>query len=247
MVILSGISLIYIVFILCQIPYYFSAFKGEVPLIRADGYSPYAAYARDGFFELCRVVVLNVVLLLAANILCKDPRTENRPLKSFNIGIAILTMILIATAFSKMMLYIAEYGLTPLRILTSVFMVFLAAIFIAVVVMQFKQFSIARFGAITGAMLLCALCVCNVNKVAVTYNAEQYLAGNLENFDVLSVYEAGPAAFEVGYKVWQSNMLEEEEQAILGDELGFLNDKAKWAKGTTEDSLAYYNIRLINW
>lgn len=205
-IVLVAVCGLYAVFISCQLPYYFSAFSGSTPM----GWLSYSDYARQGFFELCRIAAINLLLLAALNILCKKPRPENKLLRIFNALLALITLLLISTAFSKMALYINTFGLTIPRVLPSVFMVFLAVISIGVIVMQKKAFSIVRVSLIAGSVLFCALCLVDADGFVVRYNTERYLAGTLTEYDTGILYRSGsagvPFAAEVYYETTDLNL-----------------------------------------
>ena len=165
--VLGAVSVVYVLFIGCQLPYFFSGFAG----VRPEGYSIYSEYARQGFFELCAIAAINLGLMAVGGGFCRTSVRQSRLLRGLNLALCGLTLLLVATAFSKMLLYMAAYGLTPKRVCTCVFMLFLAGVTVAVMVLQFKRFSIMRFAAVFGAGLLCALCLCNLDAQIDRYNA----------------------------------------------------------------------------
>ena len=60
---LGALSVVYLVYLFSQLAYFFNAFRGLLP----EGYDfSYAEYARRGFFELCAVAGINLVLLMGA-------------------------------------------------------------------------------------------------------------------------------------------------------------------------------------
>ncbi|HWP98785.1 MAG TPA: DUF4173 domain-containing protein [Syntrophomonadaceae bacterium] len=211
---------LYVLFIGSQLPYFFSAFIGQRP----DGWLVYSEYARSGFFELCRIAAINLSVLLIANFFSKSagrvndtdilpgadcPKSESlssssttKILKILNSLLAILTLILIATAMSKMVLYIGAYGLSMRRLLPCLFMVLLAVICGGVVALQKWQFSIARLAVGAGVAMLCALCLFDPDSFVARYNAERYLSGTLSNFDVAILYRSGPAGVDSALKVY---------------------------------------------
>ena len=114
---------LYVVFFISQWDYYISGFVGYLP----EEFS-YAEYAREGFFQLCTVAVINLVIILSIVVFMR--RNIDRPsvtLKIVSITFSLCTLILISTAIAKMIMYINNYGMTELRITTSAFMVFLAS------------------------------------------------------------------------------------------------------------------------
>lgn len=195
--VLGTISCLYLVFIGSQLPYFFSAFIGHRP----EGWQIYSEYARRGFFELCQIAAINLTLLAAANLLCKRPQSSNFIMKTFNCILSLLTVLLMATAFSKMALYIGAYGLSIRRLLPCFFMVFLAIVCGGVIALQRWQFSIMRLSITTAALMICALCLLDPDGYVARYNAERYLSGTLESFDVSILYQSGPAGVEPALKV----------------------------------------------
>ena len=93
-----------------------------------------------------------------------------------------------ATALSKMVLYMGSFGLTRLRILTSVFMVFLAVIVIAEAVKLFVgRLQVIRLAVVLGAVLLIALSLSNVDGQVARYNVEAWRSGRLDSLDMDTV------------------------------------------------------------
>jgi hypothetical protein len=198
-VVLGTVCVIYTVFILSQLPYFFSAFTGNRP----DGWLVYSLYARQGFFELCGIAAINLAILTTSNLTCKKQRPDSLLLRAFNVTLASITLVLITTAFSKMLLYIDAYGLTMIRLLPCVFMVLLAAVFIALIVLQKWNFSIVRFALIFGAVTICVLCLSNPDAIVVRYNADRYLSGTLNEFDTSILYRARTAGIQPAIKVYE--------------------------------------------
>jgi thiamine transporter ThiT len=85
-ILMSSLTILYFVFIGSQLPYFFSAFAGQRP----EGWQIYSEYARSGFFELCRIAVINLLVLTASNIMSQQPR-KNILLKILNALLALLT------------------------------------------------------------------------------------------------------------------------------------------------------------
>lgn len=159
------VCLVYLLFIGLQAKYLFSAFAG----IRPEGFT-YAEYARQGFFELCDIAVLNLVVLVGANCFSRTRRSENAWLRRGNVLLAVLTFLLIATVMSKMALYIYAYGLTEKRVITMVFMIWLLVVFLMMIIWQYRKLPIVRIAIMTGAVLFCLLCVVPVHDCIGAFN-----------------------------------------------------------------------------
>lgn len=235
--VLCLICCLYIVFIGSQIPYFFSAFAGQRP----EGWQIYSEYARSGFFELCQIAAINLSLLTLANLFCKKPQ-KRYILKILNCLLSLLTLLLIATAFSKMALYIGVYGLSIRRLLPCLFMVFLTVVFIGVIVLQKRQFSIVRLSAFAGTLMICALCLLNPDGFVAGYNADRYLAGTLKSFDVKILYQSGPAGIDPALKVY-SMTADKDLKAELKEYIYHQRQESAKSLGQSRDSLQKKLVR----
>ena len=189
---LAPIILLYLLFFLCQIPYFTGAFGGTLP----EGYS-YSEYARQGFFELCAVTVINLVVIILSHLFAKASENGEKPasVRAFSVVFCLLTLSLIASALSKMFLYISEYGLTRLRFYTSWFMILLAAVFIVVIIRKL----IPRLPGVkvlfaVFTVCLAALCFCDPDARVAQYNVESYLSGQTDSIDKESLYDLSESA-----------------------------------------------------
>ncbi len=176
------LSLCYLVYLFSQTAYFFSAFSGLLP----EGYKfTFADYARRGFFELCYIAGINLVLIFLMIILAKK-KDEKLPavLKGFGCFIGVFTLAVIATALSKMVMYIDNYGMTVLRIGTSSFMVFMAVVFAAVIIRCFTdKVKILQTALITASVIIIALGAVNIKAVSAKYNYNAYVSGKLKTID----------------------------------------------------------------
>ncbi len=113
--VLTGLfCLLYLLFFLVQTKYLFGAFTRTLP----EGFIV-SEYARQGFFELCKVMTINFVLLWLITRLSSGSVRKNRPEKAVCIILLAESMLFAVVAFSKLMLYISCFGFTPLRLQSS--------------------------------------------------------------------------------------------------------------------------------
>ena len=106
-IIVTGmLSVVYLTFSMVQILYLFIG-KMNLP----DGYT-YSSYARQGFFQLLAVCIINLILVLVCLSFFKD----NMILKVILTVISGCTFIMILSSTLRMIMYIEEYDLTFLRI-----------------------------------------------------------------------------------------------------------------------------------
>ena len=187
---LTSLNLIYIVFFAVQAVYFFSAFSGGLP----EQFS-YAEYARRGFFELCGVAVINLAVLTVSHLFAKrEPKTEPKMLRAQTLTISLFTMLLIATALSKMIMYIDRFGLTQLRVLTSWFMALLFFIFLIISVRQTVRFNAAKLMVICSVLWFLVLSFCNIDGLTAKYNISRYQNGTLEELDISALGQLSDAA-----------------------------------------------------
>ncbi len=177
--------LVYLLFFISQGEYYLAAFTGTLP----EGTS-FAEYARSGFFELCAVSGINAFVMLLVSMFTKLGKNGKTSISQrvASLFLSLSTLVLIATAISKMMLYINEYGLTQQRVYTTWFMIVLAIGFIFAIVKQIApRFNFVVFFLAAFILLYSALALVNVDSFIVKNNADRYISGELVTFDASSM------------------------------------------------------------
>jgi len=206
------ILFLYAVYFVSQWKYYLSGFTGILP----QDFS-YADYARQGFFELCAVSVVNLLLIVFISILTK--RGENGSsaiLKLVTTLFCLCTLVLISTAIAKLIMYIDCYGLTPKRVYAMWLMALIAIVFLLIALGQFlkKSKTVALCMTVT-ILLFTALALCNVGSLCAQYNAQRYLSGSLETFDANATQELGHAGIPALVKV-ATEMDKEKDPVLYG-------------------------------
>ena len=187
----TPICVFYVLYIAVQFNYFTAAFGGTLP----EEYS-YATYARKGFFELCTVAVINLCVIAGMNLFLKR-REDGNPSVAMKVYCTLLsgfTVLLIVSALSKMVLYINEMGMTPLRIYTSWFMLVLVVFFVLIIVAQFTKLRFCRAAFAGFALMFAILCFSNVDGMIAKYNVNAYRTGRLETVDFGVLEELGDAA-----------------------------------------------------
>lgn len=159
------LCMVYVLFIGLQGTYLFSAFSGVIP----QNFT-YAEYARRGFFELCGIGAWNLVILWCAGAFSRTESRKHRGLSVLTVLLSVLTLLLIATAVSKLGIYISVYGLTVNRIIPMVFLIWMALVFVCVILHQKYEIRTVRICIMAGAVLFCLLCVFPIESWAESYN-----------------------------------------------------------------------------
>ena len=150
--VLISVNLLFLVFVWIQFTYLF----GGQANVTLEGYT-YAEYARRGFFELLTVSVLTLGLILGLHRLVRSETGWQRKifngLSSLMVG---LVLVILASAFQRLLLYEAAYGYTQLRLYPHVFMIWLAVTsvwFLVTLWLWPDRFAFGAFLAVLGFVL----------------------------------------------------------------------------------------------
>ncbi len=181
------IALCYVVYLVSQFSYLFGAFSGNIPHSVNISLSE---YARRGFFEMSTVALINLGLIGLGAIISKRDEKDNlsRLYKIFAVFFSVFTLILIATAMSKMALYITELGLTEKRILVSVADIILSIVFICVLIKIFKNnFPYMKIIMYTALIFVTLYFVISPDLMVARFNTHAYLSGRHKTIDMETI------------------------------------------------------------
>lgn len=195
----------------------FAALFGGRSFIEARGLT-YSEYARRGFFELVTVAVLVMTLILILDFVTKRESVSAQRL--FLIGCTLLvamTVVVLASAFQRMTLYEQAFGFTQLRVYTHIFMVWLAVMLSAFLMMLYQKRSyMFATGLLIGSFaFVLSLNLINPEALIVRQNIARYQSG--EDLDVR--YTAELSADAVPYLI---ELLDDEDAAdVVGPWLAY--------------------------
>lgn len=172
---LTPICLVYILYFIAQSGYFLDGFQNLLP----SGYD-YSGYARRGFFELCVVSVINALLIWCVVTFCSRKKNLSVPVKVYCIIFSIFTILLTVTAISKMVMYM-QFGLTPLRVYTTWFMLLLSILFLLMIVkIIVPSLNYQRAAVTIGIIMFGILSFANTDGMIAKYNISQYQAEEIE-------------------------------------------------------------------
>lgn len=152
--VLGVFVLFYLGFFLLQARYLFGAFTRTLP----EGFVV-AEYARQGFFELCRVMALNFALLWLAARLTERPLRDSTVLRVLAVVLLGESLLFAVIAASKLGLYIDCFGFTPLRLQSFWLVCVLAAGCVCALTTLLTGKKSFRAWMIFGAATLSLLCL----------------------------------------------------------------------------------------
>ncbi len=107
----GAFTLLYMAFFFMQGGYLFGAFTRTLP----EGFIV-SEYARQGFFELCRVMAVNFTLLWLMTRMAEEGAREKKLFLVLCMALLAESMVFAVIAFSKLALYISCFGFTPRRL-----------------------------------------------------------------------------------------------------------------------------------
>lgn len=174
-IVLGSVLLLFGAFVFVQFQYFF----GGLANIKLDGYT-YAEYARRGFGELVTVAVFSLFLFLGlSSITRRSAEKEQKIFSGMGVALVLFVLVMLFSALKRLALYEAAYGFSRQRAYPHVFMLWLGALLIAVVVLEFlgkrRAFAPAMAFAIIGFAL--SLNLMNVDAFIVRQNVARSRGG----------------------------------------------------------------------
>ena len=113
-VVMAVFAVVYFLFFAVQSSYLFGAFTRTLP----EDFTV-AQYAREGFFELCRVMAINFSLLYLVSRSSAKPIREDKVQRITATLLIVAGIVFAVIAMSKLVLYIMCFGFTPKRLQSS--------------------------------------------------------------------------------------------------------------------------------
>lgn len=198
-------------FVAVQLRYFFGGHDALV----AEGFT-YAEYARRGFGELVVVAAISLALHLAlAGLTRRETPARRWALTVLSAVLTALVLVILASAFQRLVLYEEAFGFTRLRIAVHVFMVWLGLLFVGLLGLQLadrvRLFLLAGLVAVVG--FAATLNVIGVDPLIARHNVARAAQGA----ELDTAYLQGLSADAVPELV---GMLPELEPALAGEVAG---------------------------
>ena len=175
--ILTILNLVYLVFCYIQISVLFMK-TGNLQNF------DYANYARQGFFQLMAVSIINLIIIL---ITSKKNETNKKIsyTKIMNLLLAVFTLIILFSSFYRMHLYEQEYGYTFLRLMVY-FALITEAILIIPTVMYILDININLTKTYFVVIIIMYIVVnyINIDNMIAKKNIDRYFEDNSETYEL---------------------------------------------------------------
>lgn len=225
--VLGAVCSVYVVYLLSQLAYFVGGFSGILP----EGFTV-AEYARRGFFEMAWLCAINLAIMTLGVSLVKKNMTAPLSVRLLCLFIGLVTLFLVATASMKMFLYIDAFGLTRLRVLTEVFMIWLGITTVVVSVWLFvPKLPYMKVVILTAMMIGAAVIWVDVDTAVARYNVSAYQTGKLETVDVEYL-----ASLSDGAVPYIARLMDTEDPAV-----------AQAAENALANRRAYHNDDFRDW
>lgn len=166
------LGVVYLIFSMIQILY---LFLGRLSLPKG---TTYAEYARQGFFQLLLVCIINMTLVL----FCLYKFRESRVLKGMLALISGCTYIMIASSALRMYMYVETYDLSYLRVLVfwGLGLIFLMMSGIILYIF-YRKFPLFKYCMVVVTILYLGLAYARPDYMIASYNLnEQHINGNVD-------------------------------------------------------------------
>jgi hypothetical protein len=170
-ILLSGVTALLWLFIIVQLTYLF----GNAPSVSGSGWS-FSEYARRGFGEITVVATLTGLLILLTEKLGRVGG-DARKIKLLTGILLVAVLILLVSAFRRVVLYEDAYGFTLARLYAQAYMIVLA---VALIALAAGVFTVLDVGALFRRVFSTAVLAC---IVLVFWNHEAWIAStNIDRF-----------------------------------------------------------------
>ena len=171
LILLAGIATLFWLFVAVQLGYLF----GNLPQTPASGMT-FAEYARRGFGELTVVASASALLIVISERYGDDGGHE-RQLRLVTFAVIAAVMLLLGSAFRRVLLYEAAYGYTTARLYAQVYMggVAVGLIMLSLeVATDFNAGRLFRRAAAVGTILFIGILYWNHEGWIATRNMERF-------------------------------------------------------------------------
>ncbi|WKZ36097.1 MAG: DUF4173 domain-containing protein [Anaerolineales bacterium] len=174
-IVLGSVVLLFTIFVVIQFQYFF----GGNANITIEGYT-YAEYARRGFGELVTVAFFALLMLLTlSGVTKRETELQRKIYSGLGIALVALLLVMLVSAYQRLVLYEAAYGFSRLRTYTHVFLVWIGLLLIATIVLEIlrkeRAFAFAMLIASFGFAV--SLPILNVDTFIVKQNIQREING----------------------------------------------------------------------
>jgi len=174
-IVLGSVVVLFLAFVVIQFQYFFGGHAN----INVEGYT-YSEYARRGFGELVAVAFFSLLMLLGLGAITKrENEAQRKAFSGLGVTLVVLVVVMLISAFQRLVLYEYAYGFSRLRTYTHVCMIWLGLLLVAVVVLEIlrRERSIGLTMVLASLGFIISLGFLNVDGFIVRQNVNRELSG----------------------------------------------------------------------
>ncbi|WP_043675828.1 DUF4153 domain-containing protein [Nocardia vulneris] len=182
----GALTALFLVFVIAQ---FVALFGGDDYVQRTAGLT-YAEYARTGFWQLSVVSILTLAVLLVVLRWADQATAGDRMwLRALLSAVTVLSLLIVASALSRMWTYQQAYGFTVLRLLVEVCELWLGLVYLLVLaaVLSLRRMWLVRTVLGTAMATLLALAVVNPERLIADQNIDRWQQGKPFDIGYLTV------------------------------------------------------------
>ena len=187
-IVLGSVILLFLTFVVIQFQYFF----GGQANITLEGYT-YSEYARRGFGELVTVAFFSLLLFLGLSTITRRISIwQQKVFSGTGIGLVVLVLVMMISAYQRLVLYEAAYGFSRLRTYPHIFMIWLGVLLVAVVLLEVmrRQRSFANAVLLAAMGFIVSLNLLNVDAFIVHQNVARASHGDVLDVPYLASLSA---------------------------------------------------------
>jgi hypothetical protein len=174
-IVLGSVAVLFLAFVVIQFRYFF----GGQANINLAGFT-YSEYARRGFGELLAVAFFSLLMILGLDMAARrENDIKRRVYAGLNTAIVLLVIVMLISAYQRLVLYEAAYGFSRLRTYTHVALVWIGILLGVVVLLEIfhRERAFAAAAVITALGLAASLALLNVDGFIVQQNVKRAVSG----------------------------------------------------------------------
>ncbi len=175
-IVLGSVTVLFTAFVAIQFRYFF----GGQANITAAGFT-YSEYARRGFGELVVVAFFSLLLILVlGSITRREGLAQRRSFSGLSVAIVVLVIVMLVSAYQRLILYESAYGFSRLRTYTHAALIWMGFLLGTVVVLEMLHAErlFAAVALIASLGFAVSLAMLNVDRLIVQQNVSRAAQGH---------------------------------------------------------------------
>ena len=178
----GALCAVYALFFGVQCGEFAAALGAPVPLEAVEA----SRFAVGGFWELCRVLVLDFAVLAALHFLSPAPVDRPGRRRGLLTLFCAFGLGFVGLAAAKLGVYIRLWGLTPRRITSVWCLAVLGLAAVLALLRLWRKLPAVRIWVLAAAVSFCVLCGTNLERLSIRDHLDRVQAGAELDWDLLS-------------------------------------------------------------